>query len=107
MLHKGQHPEAPVPPFSFFQDRVSHQIEADHKQFDPKVQDAWTSLFHLFLKATSGKHSQRYLKSLLPYIESIESETYHLQIQEWLRVYIKMEAEQNVHHYQSGGTYTY
>ncbi|MEL6697733.1 MAG: DUF4132 domain-containing protein [Bacteroidota bacterium] len=107
MLHKGQHPEAPVPPFSFFQDRVSHQIEADHKQFAPKVQDAWTNLFHLFLKATSGKPSQRYLKSLLPYIEAIESDTYQLQVQEWLRVYLKMEAEQNVHYYQSGGTYTY
>ncbi|MFD0991155.1 DUF4132 domain-containing protein [Mariniflexile jejuense] len=73
-----------APPYTLPDDRLSHMVNPQILGLKSDMQDSMYTLFHLFMKATGAKPTQKYLKETSDIIDSIGLEKYKSIVQEWL-----------------------
>lgn len=95
-------------PYKLPEDRVGVFINDTINAFPDDQKDLWCELFHLFIKASSSKPSQKYLKSTGAIIDQIGIAKYKSVVHPWLDFLIDLkEIETVTEQVYNGHTYSY
>ncbi|MBC8754362.1 DUF4132 domain-containing protein [Kordia sp. YSTF-M3] len=102
ILFEDENTEGKTPPYTHTDDRFGAMMNTQVAEFDEEIRDHFYQLFHLFTKATSGKPSQRFLKSTSAIIDAIGISKYKSVIQPWLEFVSKLKEIETKKQYDYG-----
>ncbi|QHI37211.1 hypothetical protein IMCC3317_25890 [Kordia antarctica] len=107
ILFNDQNTEGKTPPYSHTDDRFGTMLNAEVATFDEALRDHFYQLFHLFTKASSGKPSQRFLKTTSEIIDAIGISKYKTSIHPWLEFVTKLKEIETKKQHDFGGGEVY
>jgi Domain of unknown function (DUF4132) len=98
-----------VAPYTLPDDRLAQLVNPQIAALKKESQDAWFLLFHLFMKATSGKPTQKFLKETSDIINDIGLPKYKNVAQEWIEFSASLKTIETPkqHVYSGGQVYNY
>ncbi len=84
IIFESDNESGKVAPYTLPDDRLAQIVNTQVSNFKEELQDEWYALFHLFLKASGSKPTQKYLKSTSELIDRIGIAKYKGITHEWL-----------------------
>lgn len=97
ILFAADNGENAVPPYTLPEDRLSEVVNPQIAAIKGDERNAWYELFHLFIKATSGKPAAKYLKATNAIIKKIGAKKYKQVVSEWLLMVSALKDIEEVH----------
>ncbi|MEP1489731.1 MAG: DUF4132 domain-containing protein [Algibacter sp.] len=109
IIFESENEAARVAPYTLPDDRLSEIVNTQITNLKQGLQDHWYTLFHLFMKATGSKPTQKYLKTTSGLIDSIGLVKYKSLAHEWLTLCGSLKAIeiQREVKYTGGEVYNY
>ena len=108
IVFESENKEGKISPYKLTEDRFGIMVNTEIDGLKSDEKDLWYELFHLFMKASSSKPSQKYLKTTSAIIDKLGSNKYKTRIRPWLEfVYSLKEIETTHHQTYDGIDYQY
>ena len=109
ILFEDNNEDGAVAPYILPDDRLAHIINPQVKNLEDELQNSWYSLFHLFIKSSGSKPTQKFLKDTGTLIDTIGIHKYKGLAQDWLEFAASLKTIETPkqHTYSSGQIYNY
>ncbi|WP_103068131.1 DUF4132 domain-containing protein [Aquimarina sediminis] len=109
ILFESENEEGRTPPYTLPDDRLAEVVNKEVSSLAIEDQDHWYALFHLFMKATASKPTQKAGKALGDLIDQIGSARYKSKVQSWIDFVANLKEVETPHSYtyENGQVYNY
>ena len=109
IIFESDNEEGKVSPYKLPGDRLAQIVNTQIEAISDNSKDSWYALFHLFMKATGSKPTQKYLKESSGLIDAIGLAKYKTVAQEWIEFVSKLKTIETPkqHTYSGGQVYNY
>lgn len=109
ILFESENDAGKTSPYTLPDDRLAQVVNPQITALKKDLQDSMYSLFHLFIKASGSKPTQKFIKETSDIIDNIGLEKYKGIVQEWLELAAALKAIETKKQvdYQNGQVYNY
>ncbi|TGV03398.1 DUF4132 domain-containing protein [Flavivirga rizhaonensis] len=109
IVFESENEEGRVAPYNLSDDRLAQIVNPQITNLKEELKDQWYALFHLFMKATGSKPTQKYLKTTSEIIDGIGLAKYKNSTHEWLSLCSSLKAVDTPREikYPGGEVYNY